>query len=348
MIDKKDLREMLSLEEKPDIENLFEKAYQTKLRYVGNKVYFRGIIEISNICSKNCYYCGIRRDNKNVLRYDMTDNEIFVAALWAYEQHYGSIVLQSGEREDKQFTDRITNLLNTLKKKTDGKLGITLSLGEQNKDTYQKWFEAGAHRYLLRIETSNENLYRRHHPEGHSFRRRLQCLQDLQDVGYQVGTGVIVGLPHQTVDDLTEDILFFKEFDIDMIGMGPFILHKNTPLVSYNGLVKKEDNFLKTLKMIAATRIILRDVNIASTTALQAIDPIGRELGLQVGANIIMPVLTEIKYRTSYQLYEGKPCLDENAAQCRGCLEKRIFSIGEKIGYDQWGDSPHYFKKQER
>lgn len=345
MIDRKDIVEMLSLENEQELQQLFAKAYQVKLENVGNKVYYRGIVEFSNICTKNCHYCGIRKGNKAVERYEMTDEEILEAAMWAYESHYGSIVLQSGERSDEAFVNRITNLLHKIKEKSNGKLGITLSVGEQTRKTFEKWYQAGAHRYLLRIETTNKELYEKFHPDDHLYDRRLQALRDLKKTGWQTGTGVLIGLPGQTVEHLADDILFFKEFDVDMIGMGPYIVHKDTPMNSYSDSVYPENNLNLALKMIAAARIVLKDINIASTTALQAINPTGRELGLKAGANIIMPVITDIKYRTGYLLYEGKPCLDENASQCRSCLERRIASAGETVGYDQWGDSPHYLKK---
>jgi biotin synthase len=264
--------------------------------------------------------------------------------VWAYEQGYGSIVLQSGERIDSDFVDLIERLLGDIKKRTEGKLGITLSLGEQSYETFKRWFLAGAHRYLLRIETSNEELYGKLHPRESTYKDRLQCLDLLRKIGYQVGTGVMIGLPFQTCEDLADDILFFEKQDIDMIGMGPYIVHKDTPL-AFKENNTADHNFILGLKMIALTRIYLKDVNIAATTALQALDPIGREKGLQAGANIIMPNITPVEHRGNYLLYEEKPCLDENASMCRNCLENRISSIGEKVGFGQWGDSPHFFKR---
>ncbi|MGC9362282.1 MAG: [FeFe] hydrogenase H-cluster radical SAM maturase HydE, partial [Candidatus Syntrophosphaera sp.] len=329
---------MLSLTDRDELQKLYERAYAVKKKYVGTKVYFRGIIELSNICSKNCLYCGIRSGNKNVKRYMMEREEILAEARWCYEQRYGSLVLQAGEREDKKWTDLITSLIRDIKEVSDNKLGITLSLGEQTEEVYQDWFEAGAHRYLLRIETSNPELYKTLHPRDHSFQRRLRCLRDLKKLGYQTGTGVMMGLPGQTAGDLADDILFFYDEDMDMLGMGPFIPHKDTPLGHLVENYDPETALEKGLKMIAACRIALKDVNIASTTALQALMPTGRELGLLAGANVIMPNLTDVRYRAQYQLYDGKPCLDENASLCRNCLENRIRSIGETIGYGEWGD----------
>ncbi|PIE31310.1 [FeFe] hydrogenase H-cluster radical SAM maturase HydE [candidate division KSB3 bacterium] len=344
-----DLSTLLSLNEKTDIENLYQAAYAMKDRTVGTTVYFRGIIELSNVCEKDCYYCGIRKSNVHATRFQMTEEEIVHAAVWSYEQNYGSIVLQSGERRDPHFVDFIEGILTTIRERCDGELGITLSLGEQSYDTYKRWFDAGAHRYLLRIETSNPGLYKRLHPSDHSFEVRLECLDLLRKAGYQVGTGVMIGLPFQTIEQLADDILFFKRHDIDMIGMGPYIVHEETPLAQYasgndNGQ-EQELSLELGLKMIAVTRLALRDVNIAATTALQALHAQGRELGLQAGANIIMPNVTDQKYRAAYQLYQNKPCIDENSSMCRACLGHRISGIGETIGYGKWGDSPHFFAR---
>ena len=222
---------------------------------------------------------------------------------------------------------------------------MTLSLGEQDRRTYERWREAGAHRYLLRIETANPDLYAKLHPTGHSFTRRVQCLRELKDLGYQLGTGVMIGLPFQTLEHLSDDILFFENMEIDMIGMGPYVVHDATPLADAAAGFDKQRNFELALKMIALVRMQLRDVNIAATTALQALHPQGRELGLQAGANVIMPIITHKKYRELYQLYKDKPCVNEQAEQCKGCLENRIASINEEIAYHEWGDPPHYFRR---
>ncbi|MDZ4165001.1 MAG: [FeFe] hydrogenase H-cluster radical SAM maturase HydE [Smithellaceae bacterium] len=347
---KEDLIYLLDLADETSLEKLYRHAYQIKLRHVGNKVYFRGLIEFSNICRKNCFYCGIRRDNDKVERFEMTAEEILSAAKWAYESGYGSVVLQAGEREDKKYISFVEKILQEIKKFSHGELGVTLSLGEQSRDTLERWFEAGAHRYLLRIETSNGELYRRLHPDDHDFASRLQTLKHLAEIGYQVGTGVMIGLPGQTTEDLADDILFFKEQDVAMIGMGPYVIHRDTPLgQEFRGSLRSNDEQLTlALKMIAVTRIYLRDVNIASATALQALNETGRELGLQAGANIIMPNITDVKYRASYQLYDGKPCINENASHCINCLRSRISAIGEEIAFGQWGDSPHFKSKKDK
>lgn len=339
---KAELIEMLSLSGKDELEELYKRAYQVKKEHVGTKVYFRGIIELSNICTKNCYYCGIRRDNANNNRYIMQKSEVLEEAEWAWKQGYGSIVMQAGEREDKWFVSLVADLLKEIKSLSNGELGVTLSLGEQTEETLKLWQSSGAHRYLIRIETSNQELYKQLHPADHSFTRRLETIRTLKKLGWQTGTGVMTGLPGQTVEDLANDILFFYDEDIDMLGMGPFIPHKDTPLGHLVEAFDQEHALEAGLKLIATCRIALKDINIASSTALQALNPTGREMGLLAGANIIMPNITDVKYRASYQLYEGKPCLDENASECVHCLERRIESIGEEIGYKMWGDSPHF------
>lgn len=333
-----------------DINELFAYSTEVKQRYIGNVVYFRGLIEFSNICEKDCLYCGIRSSNKNISRYNLSDEQILEAAQFAYENRYGSVVLQGGELESKFFTERIEKLLHKIKELSNGELGITLSIGEQSLETYKRWFSAGAHRYLLRIESSNKELYYKIHPNNpkHSFEKRLQALYDLKTAGYQVGTGVMIGLPFQTMEDLADDLLFMKEFNIDMCGMGPYIEHADTPLWQFKDqLLPLSERFNLALKMIAILRILMKDINIASATALQAIDPIGREKALKIGANIIMPNITPGTYRNNYKLYENKPCTDENAADCNNCLEARIKLSGNTIGYGNWGDSIHFKKKHQ-
>ncbi len=306
---------------------LFKKSAEIKEKYIGQKVWFRGLIEFSNICSKDCLYCGIRKGNRNLVRYNLDDEEILAAAKFAFDNRYGSIALQSGELESHSVTDRIENLLHKIKELSNGELGITLSVGEQEPEVYKKWFDAGAHRYLLRIEATNEKLYRKIHPDNkkHDFKRRLDCLKSLQDIGYQTGTGVMIGLPFQTFDDLAGDLLYMKEFNIDMCGMGPYIEHADTPLIEYAAdLMPLVERFDLTLKMIAILRIMMKDINIVAATALQAIDPIGREKAVKIGANIIMPNITPGKYRNSYKLYDNKPCTDDSAEDCQSCLEARV------------------------
>jgi biotin synthase len=351
-LDLYDLITILSAESDEDLELLRLKAYNTMLDYIGNKVYMRGLIEFSNICTLDCYYCGIRKSNNKNERYILSKEEIIETAKWIASKNYASLVLQSGERQDEQFISFLVDVINTIKEETktdklpDG-LGITLSVGEQTLENYHRLYNAGAHRYLLRIESSNSKLFAKLHPENQSYISRIEALKNIKKSGMQLGTGVMIGFPGQTVEDLANDIIFFKEIDADMIGMGPYIVHNDTPMNIY--LEQNKKDMLKiynlALKMIAATRIFLKDVNIASTTALQAINYFGREEGLRFGANIIMPQTTPIEYRKEYQLYEGKPCLDDIAEECAICVQNRIQSIGRPIGYNEWGDSRHFLKR---
>lgn len=327
---------------------LFRKSAEIKEKYIGRKVWFRGLVEFSNVCGKDCFYCGIRKGNKSLQRYNLSDEEILSAARFAFDNNYGSIALQSGELENEIFAGRIDNLINEIKKLSGGKLGITLSVGEQEADVYRRWFEAGAHRYLLRVESTNEDLYRKIHPDDskHDFKRRLNCLKSLQDIGYQTGTGVMIGLPFQTLDDLAGDLIFFRDFDIDMCGMGPYIEHEDTPLIKYTSELRPlKERFDLTLKMIAILRIMMKDINIVAATALQAIDPLGREKAVSIGANIIMPNITPGRYRDSYKLYDNKPCTDDSPEDCQSCLEARVSLANSEVVYGEWGDSHHYEKR---
>ena len=328
---------------------LFKKSSEIKEKYIGKKVWFRGLIEFSNICSKDCLYCGIRKGNTNLTRYNLSDDEILTAAKFAFDNRYGSIALQSGELESSFVATRIENLLHKIKELSNGELGVTLSLGEQEPEIYKKWYDAGAHRYLLRVEATNPSLYNKIHPNDskHDFNRRLKCLKNLQDIGYQTGTGVMIGLPFQTMDDLAGDLLFMKDFNIDMCGMGPYIEHADTPLIkNTEQLMPLKERFDLTLKMIAIIRIMMLDINIVAATALQAIDAIGREKAVKIGANILMPNITPGKYRDSYKLYDNKPCTDDSAEECQSCLEARVSLADSEVIYGEWGDSKHYSNRR--
>lgn len=328
---------------------IHQKAAEIKKQFVGNKVYFRGLIEYSNYCIKDCLYCGIRSGNSRFARYEMTEEEVLEAARYAWENRYASIVIQSGERNDELFVSKIERLIQSIQRMTGGDLHITLSLGEQTPESYRRWLNAGVHRYLLRIEVSNPDLYRKLHPKNdlHSYQTRLNALRELRSIGYQVGTGVMIGVPFQTPSDLADDLLFFREFDIDMVGMGPYIEHADTPLYELRDEIPSaRERFQMALKMVALLRIMMKDINIAATTAMQAIDPLGREKALQAGANVIMPNLTPTKYRQDYLLYENKPCLNEEASACKSCLETRILMAGDTIAYGEWGDSKHFAKRK--
>jgi biotin synthase len=345
-----DLVLLLNLKGK-DQKDLFDLSASVKEKTVGNKIYFRGLIELSNICLKDCLYCGIRRSNENTNRYNLTDEEVLNAAVYAFEQKYASVVLQSGELESPAFTKRILRLLKKIHQQTNYSLRVTLSLGEQTEDTYKQWFEAGAQRYLLRIESSSPELYRKIHPAdgNHDFSKRLFALETLKKLGYQTGTGVMIGLPFQTVDNLADDLIFMKNFEIDMVGMGPYIEHADTPLYQYrNELLPIADRLDLALRMIACLRILMPRINIAAPTALQAIDKMGREKAIRIGANVIMPNITPGKYRNDYRLYENKPCTDENADDCTSCLKARIGMTGNEVAFGEWGDSLFYKGKIKR
>jgi biotin synthase len=346
---KEDIITLLSASDPGDIESLRSAAYKMLIDNCGTTVFFRGLIEFSNHCVNDCHYCGIRKSNRDVRRYLLTKKEIVDAAKFCANQGYGSVVLQSGERKDEMFVSYVEDLVRTIKKETVSGLlpngvGITLCVGEQTRETYERFFRAGAHRYLLRIETTSPELFGKIHPPDQNIESRAECLRILRNVGFQVGTGVMIGLPGQTLLDLADDILFFRKMDIDMIGMGPYIVHASTPMNIYTKEMseRKEEILQLSLKMIAVTRIVLRNVNIASTTALQAMDPVAREQGLQFGANVVMPQATPQHVRHEYLLYDGKPCLDESAAQCSVCLERRIKLLGREVGRDSWGDSRHF------
>lgn len=343
--DRHEIIQLLSLETPEEIERLRSSAEKVLLKLRGDKVYFRGLIEFSNICRCDCYYCGIRKSNASIDRYTLSKEQIVASAIWCGEQGYGSVVLQSGERTDSSFIDFVEDCVLSIKKgsrspELPNGVGITLSCGEQTEETFRRWYKAGAHRYLIRIEASDPTLYGSLHPTSQPLSPRVDCLKNLKKIGYKVGTGVMIGLPGQTVENLADDILFFKEIGADMIGMGPYIVHHATPMVNYKEEIasKSESIFRMSQKMIAVTRLTLKDVNIAASTALQAMKEDGRETGLTFGANVIMPQVTPVEVRKNYLLYEGKPCLDENAEQCRTCLSLRVASVSRTIGYNIWGD----------
>ncbi len=335
---------LLSLE---DPGELFAAALSIKERNTGRLVSLRGLIELGNYCAKDCLYCGIRRSNQEVIRYRIAEDDAVRMSRWSFEHGYGSVVLQSGELESEENTSYIERIIRGIHAFAGESFGITLCLGEQSEAVYRRWLKAGAHRYLLRIETSNPQLYAKIHPHGHSFERRVRCLHILRRLGYQTGSGVMIGLPGQSIADLADDIEFFRALDLDMIGMGPWLPHPGAPLGKGISL-SPEDHAAQLklgLKMIAVTRLYLHDVNIAATTALQALDDRGREQGLLAGANVLMPNVTDVKYRRNYQLYENKPCLDENSEKCRNCLNGRVLSIGEQIDWGKRGDPPHFRRK---
>lgn len=349
-----ELAYLIGLTDEADCEALYKAAYAVKERYIGRYAYFRGLIEFSNVCIKDCLYCGIRKGNEKAERFCMEREDILHMAQWAYDHRYGSVTLQSGERTDEPFISFVEGLLRDIKKIGDGSLGITLCVGEQTEETYRRFFEAGAHRYLLRIETSNPTLYSTIHPQNslHSWQTRVDCLYRLRRAGFQVGTGIMSGLPGQTALDLAKDIIFFRDLDVDMIGMGPYVVHHDTPLgklVEEKGLNTKEEQWKRLrlgLNMIAATRLALKDVNIAVTTALQALHPRGREWGLRAGGNILMPILTVPEHKKKYLLYQNKPSMESTEMEIRDMLVADVERAGDTVGFGKWGDSPHFSRQK--
>lgn len=343
-LDREGLSAAIACEDPAFEASLREEAFRVKVATVGPEVYLRGLIEISNICTKNCLYCGIRRDIR-CERYELSEQEVLAAARTAAKRRFGSVVIQGGERTDAVFIGKITRLIKAVKAIDTGEdppLGITLSLGEQSREVYQEWFDAGAHRYLLRIESSNPDLYGKIHPAGHSYERRVQALIDLKESGYQTGTGAMIGMPFQTPEDMADDLLFYKALDVPMVGMGPYNPHPDTPLTRSGAAFPADGRRLSLgLKMIALLRLLIPDINIASATALEVLDPRGREKGLLSGANVIMPNVTPDAQRLKYNLYNRKTLLRPGAFP---------FSPSENapaggkivIGFGRWGDSKHF------
>ena len=302
-------------------DKLFAAADRVRAKYVGDEVHLRGLIEFSNICKQNCLYCGLRRDNSNIERYRLSEQEIVDFAQKAVSYGYKTIVMQSGE--DPYFT--IERLVSILKKVKKFDVAVTLSIGERTKEEYKTLKEAGVDRFLLRIETTDRDLYEKMDP-GMSHQNRIECLKNLKELGFETGSGCLVGLPEQSVESLADDILFFKEIDADMVGIGPFIPNADTPLKD-NSL----GDFVLSLKVMALTRLLLKDVNIPATTAMETIDPMGRVKALCSGANVVMPNVTEGDYRRKYAIYPGKICINDTPVHCRGCISSKIQSIGRKV-----------------
>ena len=307
---------------KSNDEALFKKADEIRAEYKGDEVHLRGLIEFSNICKRNCFYCGLRGENSNVKRYRLLPDEIIKIAKNGADLGYKTVVLQSGE-DDFYDVQKMTYIISEIKKLN---LALTLSIGEKTYNEYKAYKEAGADRFLLRIETTDKNLYKKMHPKA-SFENRVKCLYNLKELGYETGTGSLVGLPNQTIESLADDILFYKKLDADMIGIGPFIPHPDTPL---SGEINKE-NFNLALRMMAITRIIMPDINIPATTAMETINKDGRKIALQSGANVVMPNITTQEYREKYEIYPGKICVNESPDICRKCIENKIKSIGRVV-----------------
>lgn len=300
---------------------LFSLADKTREEYVGDEVHLRGLIEFSNICKRQCKYCGLRCEDKFIDRYRISKENIISYAEHAVNMGYKTIVLQSGE-DEYYNTDLMCEIIEGIKK-----LGValTLSIGEKTYEEYKAFKEAGADRYLIRIETTDKTLYNQMHPNM-DFDNRVRCLENLGRLGYEVGTGCLVGLPNQTIESLADDILFFKEINADMVGIGPFIPHPHTPLKD-----SATGSFTLALKVMALTRIFLKDINIPATTAMETLNPNGRIIALQSGANVVMPNVTTTEYRAKYEIYPNKICINENPDKCKGCISAKIQSIGRTV-----------------
>jgi len=328
------------------LDALWRRADRARREQVGDAVYLRALIEISNYCRRSCHYCGLRAPSATVCRYRMAFEEIMQCVRQAAALGLGTVVLQAGE-DPGLTSDFIADLVRAIRRETD--LAVTLSLGERDEAELAAWRAAGADRYLLRFETSNATLYNGIHPPHPAVRvDRMELLRRLRNLGYEVGSGVMVGIPGQRFEDLANDIDLFRTLDLDMIGVGPFIPHPDTPLAETLGAGEADQvpaTPVMTYKVVALTRLVCPQVNIPSTTALASLDPIqGRELALQRGANIVMPNFTPPKYRQSYEIYPGKACVHEEAETCLRCIERRIQSVGRTIGVGR-GDSPHRLRR---
>lgn len=329
-------------------QDLFFLARQIREGVFKKRIHFRGLIEFSNLCQNDCFYCGIRKSNKKINRYQMNLSEIEKTVDFAARANYGSVVFQSGEIKTKDWQSYLLKIVRLTKKKYP-QIGITVSCGEQSYEFYKKLKKAGAVRYLLRIETANQKIYQKLHPQDMSWQKRFQCLKWLKELGFQVGTGVIIGLPGQTFDNLVDDFIFFKENEFDMYGLGPYVIHGDTPLVTSR--VKKDwqknksNIFNLTLNFLALLRIFFPLANIAAATALDVFHPLGRIKALQVGANIIMPSVTPQNYRQDYLLYQNKPCLDKDPQKCLNCLTSKIKTAGLEPVFGEQGNSPFYHQR---
>ena len=332
-------KEILDLLAKEDCQKLLEQAYQAKLSNLGAVTYLRALLEYSNFCSGNCYYCGIRAENSLAKRFEIPMLQMQENIRKVHQQGYASFLIQSGERNQEKFVDNINKLIKYAKK-VDPNFRIVLSTGEQTKETYQKWFDSGASSYLLRIETSSKSLYQKIHPPQMSYNNRLNCIHHLQEIGYQTGSGILIGFPGQTLESIAADIVFFQKTDLDMLGLGPYIPCQNTPLYQKAQNIDLQKNLTLTLKVIAICRLLLPDVNIVASTALQTIDPTGYLKGIKAGANVLMPNLTPNNYKNDYALYENKAIVDDSK------ILSYATTLNETIDPKLTGDPKHFLKRK--
>ena len=323
-IHREQLQALLETTDEQAISYLRDTARKVADDIYGKQVFIRGLIEFTNYCKNDCIYCGIRRSNSNAQRYRLTEEEILFCCANGYELGFRTFVLQGGE--DPYFTDeRICNIVAKIKQDYPD-CAVTLSIGEKDKASYQAFYDAGADRYLLRHETADEAHYQSLHPTEMSFQHRIQCLYDLKEIGYQVGCGFMVGSPGQTVDTLYEDLMFIKKLQPHMVGIGPFIPQKDTPFGQ-----EPAGTMEQTLRLLSIIRLIHPHVLLPSTTALGTIHPLGREKGIQAGANVVMPNLSPVAVREKYKLYDNKICTGDEAAECRHCMARRMESVGYQV-----------------
>lgn len=309
-------------------EYLFARSAALARERFGNKIYIRGLIEFTNYCKNNCFYCGIRAENIKAERYRLSKEDILSCCQEGYALGYRTFVLQGGE--DPHFNDDILcDIVYSIKSKYPD-CAVTLSVGERSRESYQRLFDSGANRYLLRHETADASHYSKLHPVNMSLENRMECLYNLKDIGYQTGTGFMVGSPYQTAATIAEDLLFISRLKPQMVGIGPFIPHKDTPFRSCAA-----GSMEMTLFLIGVLRLMIPPLLIPSTTALGTISPTGREKGILAGANVVMPNLSPVKVRKKYALYDNKICTGEEAAECSGCLERRMNSIGYTLCVDR-------------
>lgn len=322
------LHVLLETENEESIAELAKRARETAQGIYGNMVYIRGLIEFTNYCKNDCLYCGIRRSNKNVERYRLSEEQILSCCARGYELGFRTFVLQGGE--DPYFTDeRICSIVSQIKKNHPD-CAVTLAIGEKERESYQAYFDAGADRYLLRHETADRAHYQSLHPAEMSFSNRKRCLQDLKEIGFQTGCGFMVGSPGQSVETLYEDLMFIKKLQPQMVGIGPFIPQKDTPFGD-----RKAGTMEMTLRLLSIIRLLHPHVLLPSTTALGTIHPQGREKGILAGANVVMPNLSPMEVRDKYKLYDNKICTGDEAAECRNCLQNRMENIGYEVVTDR-------------
>ncbi|MBS3950488.1 MAG: [FeFe] hydrogenase H-cluster radical SAM maturase HydE [Peptococcaceae bacterium] len=323
-----EIEELLTIADPAELDLLWQAANRVRAELIGSDIWMRGLLEFSNVCRCNCLYCGLRADNTGITRYRMSSAQILAAVDRIAKAGIGTVVLQSGE--DPYWTaERLVSLIEAIKRRHD--MAVTLSIGNRTESELAEFRRAGADRFLIRHETANPSLYKEFHPDS-TLEDRVRQLRALKDMGFETGSGCLVGLPGQTTADLSSDIALARELNVDMFGVGPFIPHPDTPLREASG-----GTALMTYKMIAVARLVLRDVHIPVTTALSTLEEEGREKGWARGANIVMPNATPSPYRAQYELYKNKRCIDDTLEHCLGCLSRRISSVNRTLGYGRGG-----------